>query len=780
MIFLIATMVQSLIAHVAKVKLIALVQKHMNATLAIGSCSYWPPYHLNFRNVQLTPTFGDTSTPLLKIASLHIKLGSFPRDGRMEIDEIAAIHPILRLDATAQSNWVHQLFRAPQHQSGATEKPSQPFRLSRFLLADGEIDFKDQHLNQIDAKLEMDSKKPAAFQFLLSVNDSSELHAVSKGTIDFGQMLLSMDAGHVTYNAEPGGAASFLPAAWQRELSEDQARGKVDILAFGQVPLKQIKQSTFGAQVDLSGLRADNANWPAPLDDLGVKLLLSRADADKPASVQIADFHATSGPATLTLQRGTFSADTNRRSWAFTQVTGVIQSDGAAAKNTTRQSVLSRASDRYEILGRIDFTAAASGSWPAGGQAWPHGAYQVLAYPRESSFVIPHMSPIDHIHGGPILFTDHHSNVQNLSAHYGYDVLQIASARFNLTDPTQGLGVSAIDAELTFDRNSPVYPRQIEKILRQLHPQGSVHVQGRCVVLPKGYEPRADYDLTARSRNMSFALGDFLFPVDHTDFDAIAKSGSVTVEKITGNLPAGIFNASGKIELQGAPRADAKATFQNVDVRRTVEIMLSRGGNKNVTPNKRISGSASGDVHLENMGADWKATTGGGTIEITGGDFGAVPILSQLATAAHISNADFTGSEAAAAFNVSDLTVHLTNAAISAPAIGIQGDGNVKFNGDTHLHVVVAPLADWRQKLKSTGIPLLGDAAGALQTILNRATRFLFYEFHVTGNIRDPKVTAVPVPILTKTSGRLFAGMLRTERKENLLQMLHIGSTTKP
>jgi len=112
--------------------------------------------------------------------------------------------------------------------------------------------------------------------------------------------------------------------------------------------------------------------------------------------------------------------------------------------------------------------------------------------------------------------------------------------------------------------------------------------------------------------------------------------------------------------------------------------------------------------------------------------------------------------------------VELTDAALSAPVLGVQGSGSVMFDGRLNLRVVAAPLADWKDQMKRTRIPIVSDIAGevlgGLQKMVNTATKTLLYEFRVTGSTREPKIETVPSPVLTEGVAKLFEKMLRGER----------------
>ena len=155
------------------------------------------------------------------------------------------------------------------------------------------------------------------------------------------------------------------------------------------------------------------------------------------------------------------------------------------------------------------------------------------------------------------------------------------------------------------------------------------------------------------------------------------------------------------------------------------------------------------------------------------GDFWTIPVLGEIAARAG-GGKEMTVGEAAGMFEVAGARVLLRNAAVSSPALGVQGSGTIGFDKTLDLTLVAAPLGDWRDKLKATRVPIVsdvaGELAGALQRIVNTATTSLLYEFRVTGTASHPSVATVPVPALSDAAAALFGGMLREQREGKLLE----------
>ena len=116
----------------------------------------------------------------------------------------------------------------------------------------------------------------------------------------------------------------------------------------------------------------------------------------------------------------------------------------------------------------------------------------------------------------------------------------------------------------------------------------------------------------------------------------------------------------------------------------------------------------------------------------------------------------------------------LTDAGVSAPVLGLQGKGKLALNGTIDANVVAAPLADWKEKLQHTKIPIVsdvaGEVAGAVQNLLKTATGTLLYNFEITGNVKgDINVATIPTPALTNGAALVFGRMLSPRRDQRPL-----------
>lgn len=152
----------------------------------------------------------------------------------------------------------------------------------------------------------------------------------------------------------------------------------------------------------------------------------------------------------------------------------------------------------------------------------------------------------------------------------------------------------------------------------------------------------------------------------------------------------------------------------------------------------------------------WLASLeGSGRMRARDGRFYTIPLVSRLLEQAGLSDAGTTLTEASAEFRVADGTVHLDEAALGSTAVGVQGHGDVGFDGRVQLDMVVLPFGSWRSAVERGNVPVLGGVlaklAGKAQQFVGKASGAL-YAFRITGTVQDPRLTPVPVPALTKSA----------------------------
>ena len=200
-------------------------------------------------------------------------------------------------------------------------------------------------------------------------------------------------------------------------------------------------------------------------------------------------------------------------------------------------------------------------------------------------------------------------------------------------------------------------------------------------------------------------------------------------------------------------------------------MALSTGYSSANVPSPSVEMASRGKTPFHGKGENLRAMDGAGEVEIIKGSLFKIPVLKNVTDQIKGMKSAATVADAAAEFDIDKGRIKFRNAAVSSPAVGLQGGGTMLLDGsELDLRVVAAPLADWRENLKSTKIPIVskvaGELAGGLQKMLNAATGALLYEFRVQGNVEKPEVIAVPTPVLTDSAAFVFEKMLITPKKD--------------
>jgi len=157
--------------------------------------------------------------------------------------------------------------------------------------------------------------------------------------------------------------------------------------------------------------------------------------------------------------------------------------------------------------------------------------------------------------------------------------------------------------------------------------------------------------------------------------------------------------------------------------------------------------------------------SGDGEFEVIDGEFYDLPVLSEIGSAITLNKDAGKVGQAAGRFHVAHREVYFNPIAVAAPALGVRGEGKADFDGRLDFKVVAAPLADWKEQMQKSKIPLLdsvgAELMGGVQKILDTATGKLLYQFKITGTTAKPEINPQAVPILTDDGAKLLKEMLK-------------------
>ena len=540
-----------------------------------------------------------------------------------------------------------------------------------------------------------------------------------------------------------------------------------------------------------------------------------------PVVVRLLALDATSGNAQLIMDRGKVWLDLTHGDWAIADLSGhivmtethqptstrpdnrlVLRED----RNSSRPYFYPRASTRptaRDIVrrlapaGHIDFTAAGSGplAWAGKSPKTKVADYQVIAYPRDVSFAWRGFGHrFENIGGGNVRLQHNIITLENLNGRYGNDLVRLKSARIPLDGIREAVQVQEINSAVVFNLPLEDYPEAAMKMLKQFTPTGTYLVAGNITMIPqrRGRLSEAvaaaqssatapstrpifrDYNLMISTDTGGLVFSDYQIPVTNLRADVIATPTQLTTRNAQGKLLGGDVAAS--LDYQ---RGDDRSSYDARIVIREARLeeldsIRKKAGQELLNMKGRVfaNGALRGAFKQGQSPVD--VMTGSGDAEIIQGEIFKLPVLSQLLSHVKGVKSVATVGEAATSFSIGNRTVTLTNTAISSPLVGIQGHGTINFDGPINARAIVAPLADWRDKIRETRIPFVSDLAGELvggvQKLLNSATSNLLYQFRIEGDVKNPKITPIPAPVLTDSAAFVFGKMVQGVRDGELLR----------
>jgi hypothetical protein len=703
---------------------------------------------------------------------------------------------------------------AEAEQEAAKAKLSDMFELRHFGIKGGRVVYEDRTRpglppvvwKDLNVGLETTPRSKAVYGYTFAADNGDLATLKSSGSFDLDQLLLDLGSLRVEARTTYNDRESPLPAQVQAALRDYHVEGRVLLDAAGRFPLRERGASTFRATIELRDASGYSPQWDATLDRLALKLVADNragaagegaTPAAGPVRLRLESFEAASGDSAVRIDKAEIALDRDANTWSVSDVSGRIDLGGdTAALPKKSRPVLAGLNAR----GEVQFTVAARGKIdPKEGEYFlmPEDL-AALVYPRGTS-LSPGKSPgaIRNIGGGGSIRKDHGSRVvvaEDLTFQYGEDPIALASARLQLPADLRELKnstrVEEISGTIDFHRPGPRYPGKFGKVIDGLRPVGpftigrdswfaisKVEPEPRVrsdPAEPPALPPRrkGDWFFSVATDSGSFTLTDDRIPLTNLTGDATVSNMLVNVRRLEGDVLGGRLTGTVQVTPGGSRAFQGRAYLRGVDLEAVSKVYILPE-----SANARLTGEGNLDVEFagakpgpgESALSTLRAT---GEFEVLGGHFGTIPVLGEIAKRVGGGH-ELTVGEAAGVFEVTGDSILLRNAAVSSPALGVQGAGAIGFDRQLDLSVVAAPLGDWRDKVKQTNVPLLSDVAGevvgAAQSVVNTATRGLLYEFRVTGTAGSPQVATVPVPVLADSAALLFSGMLREQKDKRLI-----------
>ncbi len=721
------------------------LQEKAHARVSFGGVLYAPPYSFYARDVQVTvPKEEGSEAQRFAAGSVSIRLDHFPRRGEpISIESLVVHHAMINIGDRAQR-----------------------VELDRVAMSVRETS---------DRK---------GFEGSVMVGDSPAGSVSAEGRLDLGEKQLRLEKIAGAVRVAPLLARLTLPATAYPAVDLASPDGKVSVSGWATVPFRDVDHSDYQLTVDLEGVSAKVPKLKAKLSE-GKSRIVLRPSGVSPGAVEATfeSLDVASNKGKLSLGGAVAVARLREKVWELSQAVGTVTIGNELPVFLPHSGWFF---NEGQFNGPLRFTLAASGPFDLRGKD-PFQAirHEVLAYPRDFSLRPKNfVFPIDHINGGPIALRGGVVSFQNLTGTYGKDKLLLRNARLVLEDPVRRIAVEDLRTQVkfeeiagtvVFDRTSPPYPGVVGKTVTSLQPEGPFVIGGGswfAINRPPRYEPwvkfKPDFYIKLAGDGGSFAVKPYNVPL--SEIQGQAKIAPMSVEisgfraKSLGGeawadgqiVPGKPFLYNGKIDVRDA---DMSALAQLIPVNDSVKQRLT--GTAGVSMHVAGTGKGGPKPPLATLIAD-------GEWEILHGDFWSVPAVKNVAS--HVRKPEELGTgDAAGVMHLENNKITLDNAAISSPLLGLQGHGTIGFDKTLDLTVVAAPLGDWRDRMKQTGVPVVGDLAGGVQQLLNAAQGTLLFQYKVTGSVGHPEEAMIPVPVVTEPVAYLFGQMARQDTKADLL-----------
>ncbi|HWE02076.1 MAG TPA: AsmA-like C-terminal region-containing protein [Tepidisphaeraceae bacterium] len=597
------------------------------------------------------------------------------------------------------------------------------------------------------------------------------------GSIDVDQRQISV--ADLSLRIKVDVALSHFPLSdsVRRKLDQCEVGGTFDIRGSVSMPAGNWRAARYKADVQLSSGKFASRGGRINADRIEAEVAIG-GEPQKGLHVDIHKFQAMEGSTMLVLDGGKLDTSKDSADWRLTELLGRLDIGGGVA-----------ALDRVKLHGRVNFTGAAGGPMrlPRAPDPLIVASHELVAYPVDVSIQPPkYPRPVDHINGGPIRFHGGVVRFENLNANYGGDKVILDDAHITLDDPRQNLALADLRRQIRVDgiigtllcrQPGPVYPAGLGKVIAQLRPTGSFAISGWYGInrkLPgEAKRPKADYFFRVSTAGGAFALTDHKAPLTDIRADATVSPMLIDITRLRGKTLGGELIASSQIAPVRPVHYQGNATFYNVN--------LEKAWNALGMPTKApLLGTAYFKIRISGVGAGadispLRSIAANGEFEVVDGNFGDITALRAAARSVSKPQQTLDG-QAAGVFSVRDETVTLSNCAVGNPLYGLQGSGDIGFNEMVDLHVVAAPLGDWRMALKQTNVPILANAAGiagSIQKLFDGAQRALLYDVHITGPATHPTVAAPTLmPVISGPIAAIFGQLIGGAKDVRLIDQL--------
>jgi hypothetical protein len=761
-----------LASRALRAKIMALAEKKLDAELQLGPVFYIPPYGAWVYDAHLIRN----KREIFQVDSIDLSLAEFPLGhGPIIIASLGMDGPTANLSPGAFTNLIKK--DAREHEP---RKLSNMLRLEQVRIIGGRVWYRDPRhpelpptvWSRMDLSIDTTRKSASQYSFHVMSKATYLADASAAGSIDVDSLDLEIQNLTMKMRAEPEPPRTPFPTVMQEFIRDHRVAGSVAVSGSGRFPLRQPGQSIFSGLITLQ-----DATLALPGDSMlehARATLRCSMTPGGPVVVAMEKIDLAAVGKQLNIDTARAEVDLAAGTWKLMDVKGNVLMQRVA---TTEPSERKIPLDKFEPAGRVDFVATASGPMHLNGaDPWTGIDYEVIGKPDRFSYRPKDFADrIEDITGGEVRLAKGMIFFQELSGKYGTDELKLRSARL----PVKGLPKVAawqeISGSVTFTPPRRRYSPKLDKVLDALSPQGPFLIAGSFTTDKRTPTTQRSYDLIVSSDTGAFTVSPRRITLGRIRGDATVTPAGVEVhgaeaDVLGGQLQAGGHWVRGDVTTSDVTTYDGDMILRDLDLEALEQRLTDERPDKPLKGRVRGRMSFSGALPREAPAQEkLKTIRAEGEVEVVDGSLFHIPVLNAIAKNIGLKQAA-TAGEAAVVFDIEQGQVRLRDAAVNSPVLGLQGGGAIGLDGSLNLNVVAAPLADWRDKLRETRIPLVsnvvGDIAGRIQKMLNKATGALLYQFRIEGSVKDVKVVAVPTPVLSDAAAFVFEKMLTAPKKQ--------------
>ncbi len=762
-------------------RLQAMVSGQLDARLNIGGLVYHAPYGVSVTDASLV-TKGPDGAPLelLRMPHLELELARSPfARGPLLIQSFVISDAAVHLIRTRTGIVGRRVLAISDSTATASHaRLSELFRLRHFAIQGGRVVYDDQTRpnavplvwSNINIDLDTSQQSDSGYGYHLVVNNAPLATLDTAGTFDIDELLLRVDRCGLLVSVDPAQRASALSAELQTPLRNWQARGTLAIDAAGTLPLRDTSHGTYRSTIELKDASATVPGWQTTLDRVGLKLQIGDgepATPGRPHTMKLLQLNAAAGDVALRVQDAQVIADRQSNTWKLSGLSGHIDIGSARA---TLPTGIKTALERLHAHGAIDFALDAQGL--IGAADLKQYTARLELTPQDLSLQPPGFSEtIGGIQPVVVELADDVLTLNGVRGACGDNLVYLKRARVSLADFPNRIHADELAGCITFGPHQ-VYPAFIPPRVTACKPVGPFFFSGSIECDADKPMDKLDYRLRVQTTRGRVVVTDHQIPVTNIDTVIDVTPTAAVISRFEAATLDGSASLSGRVELSGRTPYQIKATLRDIDLRELGRYLAVPGQAAPPLSGRGVlEAQLNGDVP-EGKTPAYMGLTGDGEFEVLGGDFWRVPVMQSIADSVSVKQATTVG-EAAGQFHVHRGTIHFDRAVASAPALGVEGSGDVGFDGPLNLTLIANVLGNWGDRAGNVDDGGVSKLLDKVQKGVNTATRVALYEVQVSGSADRPVTKVVPAPFITRQATRLLGAAADKGRKSGLLKTLH-------